>query len=40
MLKRFPNARMHIFNRCGHWAQVEHADAFNRLVIDFLNFPA
>ena len=40
MLKRFPNARMHIFNRCGHWAQVEHADAFNRLVIDFLNSPA
>src|SRR6266540_5854803 len=36
MLRRFPNARMHIFNRCGHWAQVEHADAFNRLVIDFL----
>jgi 2-hydroxy-6-oxonona-2,4-dienedioate hydrolase len=40
MLKRFPNARMHIFNRCGHWAQVEHADAFNRLVIDFLSAPA
>jgi 2-hydroxy-6-oxonona-2,4-dienedioate hydrolase len=36
MLRRFPNARMHIFNRCGHWAQVEHAEAFNRLVIDFL----
>jgi 2-hydroxy-6-oxonona-2,4-dienedioate hydrolase len=27
---------LHIFNRCGHWAQWEHADAFNRLVIDFL----
>jgi pimeloyl-ACP methyl ester carboxylesterase len=36
MLRRFQNARMHIFNRCGHWAQVEHADAFNRLVLDFL----
>ncbi|WP_249666244.1 alpha/beta fold hydrolase [Nocardioides faecalis] len=21
---------------CGHWAQLEHADEFNRLVIDFL----
>jgi 2,6-dioxo-6-phenylhexa-3-enoate hydrolase len=30
-----PNAQMHIFSRCGHWAQVEHADAFNRLVIGF-----
>jgi pimeloyl-ACP methyl ester carboxylesterase len=36
MLRRFPDARLHIFNRCGHWAQVEHAEAFNRLVIDFL----
>jgi pimeloyl-ACP methyl ester carboxylesterase len=31
-----PNARMHIFAKCGHWAQVEHAAEFNRLVIDFL----
>ena len=30
------NAQMHIFNRCGHWAQWEHADDFNRLVLDFL----
>jgi pimeloyl-ACP methyl ester carboxylesterase len=31
-----PDARMHIFTKCGHWAQVEHAAAFNRLVLDFL----
>lgn len=31
-----PDAEMHIFNRCGHWAQWEHAPAFNRLVLDFL----
>ena len=30
------NADMHVFNKCGHWAQWEHADKFNRLVIDFL----
>lgn len=30
------NARLHVFSRCGHWAQWEHADAFNRLVLDFL----
>lgn len=30
------NAQMHIFNRCGHWAQWEHAEAFNKMVIDFL----
>ncbi|MFA7679691.1 MAG: alpha/beta fold hydrolase [Pigmentiphaga sp.] len=31
-----PDARLHVFSQCGHWAQWEHADAFNRLVIDFL----
>jgi pimeloyl-ACP methyl ester carboxylesterase len=30
------NAEMHIFNRCGHWAQWEHAEKFNRMVLDFL----
>lgn len=30
------DAQMHVFNRCGHWAQWEHADRFNRLVIDFI----
>jgi 2-hydroxy-6-oxonona-2,4-dienedioate hydrolase len=31
-----PNAEMHIFNQCGHWAQWEHADKFNRMVTEFL----
>ena len=30
------NARAVLINRCGHWAQLEHADEFNRLVIDFV----
>lgn len=32
-----PHAEMHIFNQCGHWAQWEHANKFNRLVLDFLS---
>ena len=31
-----PNAELHIFSRCGHWAQWEHADKFNRMTLDFL----
>lgn len=31
-----PNSQLHIFNQCGHWAQWEHADTFNRMVVDFL----
>lgn len=29
-------SELHIFNQCGHWAQWEHAERFNRLVLDFL----
>jgi pimeloyl-ACP methyl ester carboxylesterase len=36
MLRRFQDARMIIFSKCGHWAQVEHAAEFNRVVLDFL----
>lgn len=30
------DSQMHIFSRCGHWVQWEHADAFNRMMLDFL----
>jgi 2-hydroxy-6-oxonona-2,4-dienedioate hydrolase len=30
------NADLQLFSRCGHWAQWEHADKFNRTVLDFL----
>ncbi len=36
LINFMPDAQLHVFSRCGHWAQWEHADAFNRLVIDFL----
>ncbi len=36
LLWGLPNAQLHVFSKCGHWAQWEHADAFNRLVLDFL----
>jgi 2-hydroxy-6-oxonona-2,4-dienedioate hydrolase len=36
LLWGMPNAELHIFNRCGHWAQWEHADKCNRMVLAFL----
>jgi 4,5:9,10-diseco-3-hydroxy-5,9,17-trioxoandrosta-1(10),2-diene-4-oate hydrolase len=36
LLKRIPNADFHVFSKCGHWAQWEKADQFNRLVSTFL----
>ena len=35
LLKKLQNARMHIFQRCGHWAQVEHQQEFERVVLNF-----
>ncbi|SDI15486.1 alpha/beta fold hydrolase [Pseudomonas panipatensis] len=37
LLAGIPNSALHVFNNCGHWAQWEHAEAFNRLVLDFLS---
>jgi 4,5:9,10-diseco-3-hydroxy-5,9,17-trioxoandrosta-1(10),2-diene-4-oate hydrolase len=31
-----PNARLHVFPKCGHWAMVEQKDEFERLTTDFL----
>jgi 2,6-dioxo-6-phenylhexa-3-enoate hydrolase len=36
LLNLLQDAQLHVFSRCGHWVQFEHADAFNRLVLDFL----
>ena len=30
-------AQLHVFGRCGHWTQIEHAGRFARLVNDFLH---
>lgn len=30
------DAELHVFSKCGHWAQWEHAEKFNRMVVEFL----
>jgi 4,5:9,10-diseco-3-hydroxy-5,9,17-trioxoandrosta-1(10),2-diene-4-oate hydrolase len=35
-LKLIRRAQLHVFSECGHWAQIEKADEFNRLATDFL----
>ncbi|MEE9284685.1 MAG: alpha/beta fold hydrolase [Dehalococcoidia bacterium] len=34
---RQPAARLHVFDRCGHWPQMEHTDEFIRVVSNFLH---
>jgi pimeloyl-ACP methyl ester carboxylesterase len=36
MVKRIPNARLIVFDDCGHCPNIEQAGRFNRIVIDFL----
>jgi len=36
LLETIDNAQLHVFGHCGHWTQIEHTAAFNRLVRDFL----
>ncbi|ALG12692.1 4,5:9,10-diseco-3-hydroxy-5,9,17-trioxoandrosta-1(10),2-diene-4-oate hydrolase [Kibdelosporangium phytohabitans] len=35
-LKLIPRAQLHVFGRCGHWAQLEKFAEFNRLSLDFI----
>ena len=37
--RRMPNAELHVFSRCGHWAQVERKDDFERVAQEFLSRP-
>jgi 4,5:9,10-diseco-3-hydroxy-5,9,17-trioxoandrosta-1(10),2-diene-4-oate hydrolase len=35
-LKLIPRAQLHVFGRCGHWAQLERFAEFNRIAMDFI----
>jgi len=37
LLWGIPQADLHLYSRCGHWAQWEHADEFNRVSLGFLS---
>ncbi|MGY4100212.1 4,5:9,10-diseco-3-hydroxy-5,9,17-trioxoandrosta-1(10),2-diene-4-oate hydrolase [Nocardia sp. R16R-3T] len=34
--KMIPRVQLHVFGGCGHWAQLEKFDEFNRLATEFL----
>ena len=37
--RRLPRAELHVFSGCGHWAQVERKEDFERIVTEFLTRP-
>jgi 2-hydroxymuconate-semialdehyde hydrolase len=36
LLELIDDSQLHVFGRCGHWTQIEHADEFAELVTGFL----
>lgn len=40
LLQLIGDSRLQVFGQCGHWVQIEHADQFNRLLLDFLGEPS
>lgn len=36
LLHLIDRSQLHVFGRCGHWTQIEHSAAFNRLLDEFL----
>lgn len=40
LVSTIEDSRLVVLNRCGHWAQLEHAAEFNRLVCDFIDHAA
>ncbi len=35
-VNEIPDVKLHLFDKCGHWVYLEHTDAFNQLVLEFL----
>ena len=35
LLDWIDRSQLHVFSRCGHWVQIEHAQRFARLLADF-----
>jgi len=39
LLELMRHSELHVYGECGHWTQVERAQDFGRLVVDFLQRP-
>jgi len=37
LLEWIENSQLHVFARCGHWVQIEHANRFAKLLDDFFS---
>ena len=35
LFELIPDSQLHLFGKCGHWTQIEHAARFGKLLNDF-----
>ena len=35
LLQHLPKSQLHIFGQCSHWTQIEYAQPFNQLLLEF-----
>ena len=36
MIKLIPHSQLHVYGECGHWVQIEKAQEFTQLLLNFL----
>ena len=36
LVNTIPSADAHLFAQCGHWSQVEKADEFNEVIVNWM----
>lgn len=37
LARKIRHSQLHVFGECGHWTQIEQAERFNSLVMQFMN---
>ncbi len=37
LFELIPDSQLHLFGKCGHWTQIEHAARFSKLLTDFFS---
>lgn len=37
LLQHLPHAQLHLFGQCSHWTQIEYAQQFNQLLLQFFS---
>lgn len=37
LLQKLPKVQLHVYGQCSHWTQIEYADNFHQLLLQFFS---